>query len=64
MFYCGDESARRGEVHALVEDIGFEAIDAGPITSARYLEPLAMLWISLAYAQGLGRDFALGVLRR
>ena len=64
MFYCGDDEARRPEVRTLVEDVGFEAIDAGPMTSARQLEVLAMLWISLAYAQGQGRDFAFGVLRR
>jgi hypothetical protein len=31
---------------------------------ARLLEPLAMLWIKLAFAQGLGRDFAFLLARR
>ena len=48
----------------LATDIGFEAIDAGRLVSARLLEPYGMLWIHLANAQGLGRDFAFGLLRR
>jgi hypothetical protein len=39
-------------------------VDAGPLARARLLEPLALLWITLAYPQGLGRDFAFGLLRR
>jgi len=31
---------------------------------SRYLEPAAMLWIKLAYAQGVGREFGFGLLRR
>jgi hypothetical protein len=31
---------------------------------SRHLERLAMLWIKLAYAQGMGREFGFGVLRR
>lgn len=47
----------------LATDIGFEAIDAGGLVAARLLEPLGMLWIHLALARGMGRDFAF-VLRR
>jgi 8-hydroxy-5-deazaflavin:NADPH oxidoreductase len=45
-------------------DVGFEAIDAGSLVVAHLLEPYAMLWIHLAHARGLGRDFAFGMLRR
>ena len=48
----------------LATDIGFEAIDAGRLVSARLLEPYGMLWIHLAYAQGMGRDFAFVLHRR
>jgi predicted dinucleotide-binding enzyme len=48
----------------LATDIGFEAIDAGSLVVARLLEPYGMLWIHLAYAQGMGRDFAFILHRR
>jgi 8-hydroxy-5-deazaflavin:NADPH oxidoreductase len=60
-FYCGDDAAAKAVVKQLIEDVGFEAVDAGPLTSARYLEPITMLWISMSRA--LGRQFAFKVLR-
>jgi predicted dinucleotide-binding enzyme len=64
MFICGDDEGHKPTVLKLATDIGFEAIDAGGLVSARLLEPYAMLWIHLALARGLGRDFAFGLLRR
>ena len=51
-------------MRGLASEIGFEPIDAGPLTQARTLEPLALLWISLAIKQGLGFEFAYKLLRR
>jgi hypothetical protein len=48
----------------LVTDVGFDAVDAGDLTQARLLEPLAMLWIKLAFAKGFGVDCALGQVQR
>jgi 8-hydroxy-5-deazaflavin:NADPH oxidoreductase len=64
MFLCGDDPAAKRAVAELIGDLGMEPVDAGALTAARYLEPLAMLWIHLAYRQGLGSDFALQLLRR
>lgn len=63
MFVAGDDAARKPKVLQLAADAGFEAIDAGPLTMARLLEPLAMLWIKLAFS-GMGRDFAFALTRR
>ena len=64
MFVCGnDRDANRIVMH-LADEIGFEAVDAGPLSMARLLEPLALLWISAAFKMGLGRTFAFGLLRR
>lgn len=63
MFYCGDDAAAKRTAHALVGELGFAPVDAGPLTAARLLEPLAMLWISLAM-KGMGRDFAFALLRK
>jgi len=39
-------------------------VDAGSLNIARLLEPLAMLWIHLAYGQKMGTGFAFTLLRR
>jgi 8-hydroxy-5-deazaflavin:NADPH oxidoreductase len=64
MFVCGDDAAAKATVSELVKALGFDVVDAGPLASARLLEPLAMLWISLAYAWGQGTDIAFRLLRR
>jgi 8-hydroxy-5-deazaflavin:NADPH oxidoreductase len=64
MFVAGDDAAKKPSVLKLVSDLGFESIDAGPLTNARLLEPLAMLWIDQAFARGRGRDFAFAVVKR
>lgn len=64
MFYCGDDAAAKLTVRQLIEDVGFEPIDAGSLTSSRYLEPLAMLYIHLAFRQGMGSNCAFKILRR
>src|ERR1041385_1037272 len=64
MFVAGDDATAKPKVMALVDDLGFEVIDAGPLRNARLLEAHAMLWIDLALVRGQGRDFAFGILRR
>jgi len=64
MFYCGDDAAAKAVVQKLIVDIGFEPVDAGPLASARYLEPLAMLYIHLAFKQGWGSNCAFKVMKR
>ncbi len=63
MFVAADDSGAKQTVLQLVSSIGFDAIDAGPLANARLLEPLAMLWIYLAF-HGLGRDIAFALLKR
>jgi NADPH-dependent F420 reductase len=62
-FFCGDDAEARKAVKTLVEDIGFEAIDAGPLKNARLVEPLMLLWMASSQALGT-RDVAFKVLRR
>ncbi|MDJ0730922.1 MAG: NAD(P)-binding domain-containing protein [Crocosphaera sp.] len=64
MFACGDNENAKATALTLVSDLGFDAVDAGGLEMARLLEPLAMLWISLAYRQGLGRNTAFALMRR
>ncbi len=64
MFVCGDDADAKKLVTGLVAELGFEPVDAGGLTQARYLEPLAMLWISMAYRYGNGPNFGFRVVRR
>ena len=62
LFYAGDDAEAKSKVAGLATELGFDAVDAGPLTQARVLEPFALLWISLAMARG--REMAFKYLRR
>ena len=64
MFICGDDSEAKAAVSRLAEDLGFEVADTGGLAMARYLEPMAMVWIHLAIVQKQGRNMAFRVVRR
>jgi len=64
MFFAGDDRQHRATVAALLRDLGFDPIDAGPLSNARLLEPYAMLWIDLAMKRGQGRNAAFAYMHR
>jgi len=64
LFVCGDDFDAKAKTKQLGIDIGFDVIDAGQLKNARLIEPLAMLWIELAYNQGMGTDIAFKLLTR
>lgn len=64
MYFCGNDSDARKKVSGLIQEVGFDPVDAGDIRSSRLLEPFALLWISSAYKFGLGRDFAFSLIKR
>lgn len=61
---AGDDEAAKAVAIELANEIGFVGIDTGPLSGARDLEHLAMLWIRLAYPLGNGPDIAFALLRR
>jgi predicted dinucleotide-binding enzyme len=61
---AGDDPTAKAVVMELAREIGFDALDAGPLSAAADLEHLAALWIRLAYPLGLGPDIAFALLRR
>jgi 8-hydroxy-5-deazaflavin:NADPH oxidoreductase len=63
IFVCGDDDDAKAIVERLVVDIGAHPVDAGPLASARLVEPAMTLLVRLAYA-GLPRDIGLRLLER
>jgi predicted dinucleotide-binding enzyme len=47
VLHCGDDALAKGTTAELIESCGFDALDAGPLSVARYLEPMAMLTVAL-----------------
>ena len=64
MFVCGDDAEARSTVMKLADELGFEPVDCGALSSARYLEPMAMLWIHVCVGLGRGPDFAFKIVKR
>lgn len=46
MFICGNDEVSKKSVTSLLEAFGWSVVDIGGIDASRYLEPLAMLWIT------------------
>lgn len=57
-FVAADSEDARGTVKSLAADIGLEPVDAGPLSNARYLEPVGFLNIQFGYALGRGTEIA------
>jgi predicted dinucleotide-binding enzyme len=62
--YCGDDPAAKEIAAQLASELGFDPIDVGPLSAARALEPLGLLWVILAYKQKRGTGFSLNLIRR
>jgi hypothetical protein len=63
VFVASDDAEAKRIVTALVQDLGAEATDVGPLTNARYIEPACYLLVHLAYMQGFGTKIGL-ILQR
>jgi len=58
VFLASDSERAKQTARALAESMGFQAMDAGGLKTARYLEPLAGLNIYFGYGAGLGTSIA------
>ena len=64
MFVAGEDADRKPIVLSLVSDLGFNAIDAGPLNRARLLEPYAMLWIDQVIKRGVTDENAFSFMHK
>jgi hypothetical protein len=58
LVYCGDHRQSKSVAAELIRDVGFDPIDAGPLSIARYTEPFALLVAQLAYEGESGPELA------
>jgi predicted dinucleotide-binding enzyme len=58
LVYCGDDAKAKQVAAALISDVGFDPVDAGPLRTARYAEPFTMLVAQLAYEGDGGPELA------
>jgi predicted dinucleotide-binding enzyme len=45
MFICGNDASAKVKVTEILRAFGWDVVDIGGTEGARYLEPLAMVWI-------------------
>jgi predicted dinucleotide-binding enzyme len=53
LVYCGDNERAQKTAAGLIRDAGFNPVDMGPLSAARYIEPFSLLVAQLAY-EGIG----------
>jgi predicted dinucleotide-binding enzyme len=58
LVYCGDDASGKAVAADLIRDVGFDPVDAGPLRTARYTEPFALLVARLAYEGDGGPELA------
>ena len=61
---ASDDAEAKAVVSKLARDLAFEPVDAGPLSAARLLEPMALFWIKQALTQNRGVDFAFALTTR
>ena len=63
VFYASDDEDAKKKVADLINGMGFDAVDAGPLKAARNIEPMAMLNIGLGYNMGHGTSIGFSFIR-
>lgn len=58
LVYCGDNRPAKKKAAKLIGDLGFNPIDLGPLSNAKYVEPFALLMAGIAYNGSRGPKVA------
>lgn len=64
IFYCGDDRLSKEITASLIRACEYEAVNAGPLISARTLETLSTAWLQFAVASGLFPRVSIKMLKR
>jgi len=56
LLYYGDDPAAKEVARQLIEDTGYEPLEAGALRTARFVEPFAMVTAELAYGGSGGAE--------
>lgn len=57
-YVASDDENAKETVKTIAAEAGFDAVDAGPLKNARYLEPLGFMNIQFGYVLGKGTEIA------
>lgn len=63
LFVAGDDKGSKDQVMSLARDIGFDAVDAGPLKNSRLLEPVGYFNIQLGFTLQMGTKIGLKLVR-
>jgi 8-hydroxy-5-deazaflavin:NADPH oxidoreductase len=58
LVHCGDNKAARRKTARLIGELGFNPVDLGGLSNARYIEPFALLMAQIAYNGSRGPKVA------
>jgi predicted dinucleotide-binding enzyme len=61
-FVAADDAGAKQTVLELARELGFDAVDAGPLRNARLVEPFGFFNIQLGYVLGLGTQIGFKLL--
>ncbi|MFU8772679.1 MAG: NADPH-dependent F420 reductase [Anaerolineales bacterium] len=64
LFYCGAAGDAQDIVEGLIRDVGLNPVRVGGIDQVHLVDHIANLWLTLAFGQGMGRQFAFKLLTR
>ena len=58
LVFCGDNKKAKSTAARLIQDVGFNPVDLGPLSMARYTEPFSLLVAELAYEGSGGPELS------
>jgi 8-hydroxy-5-deazaflavin:NADPH oxidoreductase len=64
MLIAGDNINAKNEVAALIEELGFSAMDTGDLSQALHLEHMTLLWVKMVRANGHNPRFVWASLEK